>query len=198
MQRRRSGPAWGVAGIYVRVEVERRTWAAAGVDAGVGAQVQGVAVADLFLDRGLPIVSLRGRTADITRRYVDGSPQRWPGLPIAILVDSNTASAAEIVAGALQDEHRAVIIGGRTYGKGSAQSIFPLPDGSAVRLTTARWFTPSGRSIDSSGIAPDIRLASTRGDSALLPAVTLLRGVRTPAELQQRVPRTISAAGREP
>src|SRR5207253_245559 len=109
---------------------------------------QGVAVSDLFLNAGVPIVSMRGRTPDATHRFTDAAPERWPGLPVAILVDSNTASAAEIVTGALQDHDRAVIFGATTYGKGSAQSVFPLTDGGAVKLTTARWFTPSGRSID--------------------------------------------------
>jgi len=109
---------------------------------------QGVAVAGLFLDPGQRIVSMRGRTSDATRAFDNRSPQPWPQLPVALLVDSNTASAAEIVAGALQDHDRAVVLGTTTYGKGSAQSLFPVANGGAVKLTTALWFTPSGRSIN--------------------------------------------------
>jgi carboxyl-terminal processing protease len=109
---------------------------------------QGVAVSDLFLDADQRIVSMRGRTREASQVYLDRTAQRWPGLPIAVLVDSLTASAAEIVAGALQDHDRALIVGRPTYGKGSAQNVFPLTNGGAVKLTTALWFTPSGRSIN--------------------------------------------------
>lgn len=109
---------------------------------------EGVAVADLFLDRGQRIVSLRGRTPDANQVHTDEAPQRWPTMPIALLVDSNTASAAEIVSGALQDHDRAVLLGTVTYGKGSAQNLFPMGNGGALKLTTALWYTPSGRSIN--------------------------------------------------
>jgi len=113
-----------------------------------GLLAQGVGVSDLFLDRGQRIVSIRGRTPEATQTFDDAAPQLWPTLPIVVLVDSNTASAAEIVAGALQDHDRAVLLGTMTYGKGSAQNLFPLTDGGAAKLTTALWFTPSGRSIN--------------------------------------------------
>ncbi|HEY7860009.1 MAG TPA: S41 family peptidase, partial [Gemmatimonadaceae bacterium] len=107
---------------------------------------QGIEVADLFLDSGAPIVAVRGRTLD--HSYSDGAAQPWPDLKLVTLVDDHSASASEIVAGALQDHDRAAIVGTTTYGKGSAQSVFPLDDStSAVKLTTERWFTPSGRSI---------------------------------------------------
>jgi carboxyl-terminal processing protease len=109
---------------------------------------QGVDVSELFLDPGQRIVSMRGRTAQGSRSFDDRMAQPWPTLPIAVLVDSNTASAAEIVSGALQDHDRALLVGTPTYGKGSAQNVFNLPNGGALKLTTALWFTPSGRSIN--------------------------------------------------
>jgi carboxyl-terminal processing protease len=108
---------------------------------------QGVGVSELFLDPSQQIVSMRGRTAEVTRSYADEQPQVWPNLMLAVLVDSNSASASEIVAGALQDHDRAVLIGSPTYGKGSAQQVFPV-EGGGLKLTIAKWFTPSGRSID--------------------------------------------------
>ena len=109
---------------------------------------QGVGIADLFLDPPQRVVSMRGRTPAVSRTFDDDSPQPWPRMPVAVLVDSNSASAAEIVAGALQDHDRALLLGTVTYGKGSAQNIFPLSNGGAVKLTTALWYTPSGRSIN--------------------------------------------------
>jgi carboxyl-terminal processing protease len=113
-----------------------------------GLLTQGVAVADLFLDSGVVVVSMRGRASDSRRTYRDSAAQRWPDLPLAVLVDEATASAAEIVAGALQDHDRAALLGQPTFGKGSAQAVFQTSFGGGLKLTTARWYTPVGRSIE--------------------------------------------------
>jgi carboxyl-terminal processing protease len=114
-----------------------------------GLLAQGAAVADLFLDKGQAIVSLRGRGAEGSRVFTDERAQRWPSLRMVVLVDRASASASEIVAGALQDHDRALVLGRPTYGKGSAQSIFSFNnDEGGVKLTTARWYTPSGRSLE--------------------------------------------------
>src|SRR6266699_3800573 len=117
---------------------------------------QAVAVSDAFLDKG-EIVSTRGRRSDDAQRY-NARPGAKPasGLPIAVLINGGSASASEIVAGALQDHHRAILLGTRSFGKGSVQTIIPLAGHGAMRLTTARYYTPSGRSIQAKGIDPDI------------------------------------------
>jgi len=108
---------------------------------------QGVAVSDLFLDPGKAIVETRGRAPGSSHEYSDTKPQQWPRLPIVVIVNGGSASAAEIIAGALQDHDRAVLIGTPTFGKGLVQSFWRLTPETGLKLTTARWFTPSGRTI---------------------------------------------------
>ncbi len=108
---------------------------------------QGVAVSDLFLDPGKPIVETRGRAPGSSHEFSDTKPQQWPRLPVVVIVNGGSASAAEIIAGALQDHDRAVLVGTPTFGKGLVQSFWRLTPETGLKLTTARWFTPSGRTI---------------------------------------------------
>lgn len=124
---------------------------------------QVVNVTGYFLDGG-EVFSSRGREADLTKRYHAEQGELLPGVPIVVLVNSQSASAAEIIAGALQDRNRALVVGRRSFGKGSVQSIMPVKLDGALRLTTERYYTPSGRAIQGLGIMPDI-LVSARPES---------------------------------
>jgi carboxyl-terminal processing protease len=144
---------------------------------GGGLLDQAIAVTDSFLDRG-EIVSTRGRNPDDTQRHNARQGDLTNGKPLIVLVNGGSASASEIVAGALQDHKRATLLGSRSFGKGSVQTVIPISQFGALKLTTARYYTPAGRSIQAKGIAPDVELiqdlpddlkgkVETRGESSL-------------------------------
>lgn len=138
-----------------------------------GLLFQSVAVSDTFLEQG-EIVSTRSRAS--TQRFSASRGDIAAGLPIAVLVNGGSASAAEILAGALQDHHRAVLVGSRTFGKGTVQTVIPMGHGTALKLTTARYYRPSGRSVDG-GIEPDVVVEEdhdAEGDETLLRAISEL------------------------
>ena len=129
---------------------------------------EAVSVSDAFLERG-EIVSQRGRSADDSQRFNAKKGDLANGLPMVVLINGGSASASEIVAGALQDHKRAVIMGTESFGKGSVQTIMPIPGHGAMRLTTAAYFTPSGRSVQKTGIMPDIIVEQARIETADTP-----------------------------
>jgi carboxyl-terminal processing protease len=134
---------------------------------------QAVKVADDFLEDGT-IVTIRGRRGSV-EQDVAHKQGTWPQFPMFVIVDGGSASAAEILAGALQDRKRATIIGERTYGKGSVQTFFDLDDGAGIKLTTARYYTPSGRSLEGTGITPDIEVGDFAGED-------VVAGAQAPAD----------------
>lgn len=150
-----------------------------------GLLTQAVRVSDLFLESGM-IVYTDGRLENQKQKYFAHKEGTWTDFPMVVLVNGGSASASEIVAGALQDHKRAVILGNKTFGKGSVQTILPLDDNSALRLTTARYYTPKGRSIQALGIMPDIVMDNAqeaRADDKKRPS---LREENIPGHLQNR------------
>ena len=145
-----------------------------------------VAVAEPFFKPGELIVYTQGRAEDSREESRAGSGAGWARLPVAVLVNAGTASAAEIVAGALRDTGRAVVVGETTFGKGSVQTIFKLREGEGLRLTTARYFTPGGVSIHEKGIAPQVPVAVSADDEAKLRLQRLRGDLADPKEFVAR------------
>jgi len=144
-----------------------------------------VAVCQLFFGGGQVVVRTTGRSQSAERTWrAEGKPA-YPDLPLTVIVDRQTAAGSEIIAGALQDHRRALVVGSRTLGKGFIQSFFVLPDGSALKLTTAIWLTPTGRhvtrsSTDSGGIVPDVDVLLSVDSEALTGAVRMKPGIDVP------------------
>ncbi len=126
---------------------------------------QAVAVSEDFIPQG-EIVSTRARHSEDSQRWDAKGDDIISGVPLIVLINGGSASSSEIVSGALQDHHRAVLLGTRSFGKGSVQTVIPLPGNGAMRLTTARYYTPSGRSIQGQGITPDVKVAESRDPEA--------------------------------
>jgi carboxyl-terminal processing protease len=165
-----------------------------------GSLDEAVALSDLFLSQG-QIVSQRGRNRQDTVYYDAETVYRGDaaqGLPIIVLIDEGSASASEIVAGALQDHNRALVMGERSFGKGSVQTLLPISRDAALKLTTARYFTPSGRSVQEGGIEPDIRVPQLTDPDAARRQRYALRESDLRGHLVNEVNREDEALERDP
>ena len=146
---------------------------------------QTVAVCQLFLGGGQVVFRTTGRSQSAERTWRADLKAAYAELPLTVVVDRETAAGSAIIAGALQDHHRAIVIGSRTSSQGSIQSFFFLPDGSALKLTTATWITPSGRTVnaapeDSGGIVPDVDVRLSADVEALVRAVRMKANIDIP------------------
>jgi carboxyl-terminal processing protease len=151
-----------------------------------GLLTSAVGVADTFLDSG-GIVTTRGRVKQADMSFSATPGDLLNGAPMVVLIDNGTASAAEIVAGALKDDHRALLVGRRSFGKGSVQTVLPLDDNHAVKLTTARYYTPSGTSIQAEGIRPDIALGDLTVNPRETPPTPIVSEADLPNHLENPV-----------
>jgi carboxyl-terminal processing protease len=156
---------------------------------------QGVEVTDLFLDPGQEVVATRGRTRGSTRTFADRRPQAWSQMAIVVLVDEGSASAAEIIAGALQDHDRAVVVGTPTFGKGSVQTLFPIREGAMLKVTTARWYTPSGRSIQRDAETTEEQVSQVLRDATGVPDSTTVADTAGRPEYKTDAGRTVRGGG---
>ncbi len=147
---------------------------------------QAIRVADAFLDQG-EIVSTRSRDPDDSERFNASAGDMLEGKPIVVLINGGSASASEIVAGALQDHRRAIVVGTRSFGKGSVQTVMPLRGDGAMRLTTSRYYTPSGRSIQALGVSPDIVVEQPRRRAAVEDDESVRPQGRSEADLRGRL-----------